>query len=265
MNYLKQFSLSLRVFFLSSFCVVQAQSISLTHEQKLMLGAIETSMISIYGGVFIMGCTSDQGSECTHDEFPIHQVQLSGFKLLKTEVTQGMWQSVMGNNPSYNKRSTQFPVENVSYTEIEKFIDVLNAMSSHQYRLPTEAEWEFAARGGIKSKSTLFSGSSDAHSVSWNIGNSSNTSHIAGYKNANELGLFDMSGNVWEWCSDWYGEYRSVEESDPRGALDGTDKVIRGGSYSGSIWFCRNAIRMRYAPSYKSHFIGFRLAEDIAN
>jgi sulfatase modifying factor 1 len=265
MNYLKQFSLSLRVFFLSSLCVVQAQSISLTHEQKLMLGAIETSMISIYGGVFIMGCTSDQGSECTHDEFPIHKVQLSGFKLLKTEVTQGMWQSVMGNNPSYNKRSTQFPVENVSYTEIEKFIDVLNAMSSHQYRLPTEAEWEFAARGGNKSKSTLFSGSSDAHSVSWNIGNSSNTSHIAGYKNANELGLFDMSGNVWEWCSDWYGEYRSVEESDPRGALDGTDKVIRGGSYSGSIWFCRNAIRIRYAPSYKSHFIGFRLAEDIAN
>ena len=265
MKYLKQFYLSLCVFFLSSWCVIEAQSISISDEQKLMLAAIETSMISIEGGVFIMGCTSDQGAECTQDEFPIHRVQLSGFKLLKTEVTQGMWLSVMGNNPSYNKRSAQFPVENVSYTEIEKFIDVLNAMSSHQYRLPTEAEWEFAARGGNKSKSTLFSGSSDAQSVSWNISNSSNTSHIAGYKNANELGIFDMSGNVWEWCSDWYGEYHASEESDPRGAIDGTDKVIRGGSYSGSIWFCRNAIRMHYAPAYKSNFIGFRLAEDIAN
>ena len=265
MNYLKQFFLSLRLFFLSSWCVVQAQSIALTHEQKLMIKEIETSMISIEGGIFTMGCTSDQGAECTHDEFPIHQVQLSGFKLLKTEVTQGMWQSVMGNNPSLNKRSAQFPVENVSFTDIEKFIYILNEISSHRYRLPTEAEWEFAARGGIKSKSTLYSGSNEAQSVSWNVGNSSNTSHITGYKNANELGLFDMSGNVWEWCSDWYGEYHASEESDPRGAVDGTDKVIRGGSYSGSIWFCRNAIRMHYAPSYKSHFIGFRLAEDFAN
>ena len=265
MNYLKQFYLTLRLFLLSSLFVVQAQSIPLTHEQKLMLTAIETSMISIDGGIFTMGCTSDQGAECTHDEFPIHQVQISNFKLLKTEVTQGMWQSVMGNNPSFNKRSAQFPVENVSFTDIEKFISLLNTLSSHQYRLPTEAEWEFAARGGIKSKSTLFSGSSDAQTVSWNIGNSSNTSHIAGYKNANELGLYDMSGNVWEWCSDWYGEYHSTLESDPRGAIDGTDKVIRGGSYSGSIWFCRNAIRMHYAPTYISHFIGFRLAEDLPN
>ena len=265
MNYLKQFSLSLLLFLLSSWCVVQAQSIALTHEQKLMLAAIETSMVSIDGGIFTMGCTSDQGSECTHDEFPIHQVQLSGFKLLKTEVTQGMWQSVMGNNPSLNKRSAQFPVENVSFTDIDKFIEALNAMSAHRYRLPTEAEWEFAARGGKNSKNTLYSGSTDAQSVSWNIGNSSNTSHIAGFKNANELGLYDMSGNVWEWCSDWYGEYHASEESDPRGAVDGTDKVIRGGSYSGSIWFCRNAIRMHYAPSYKSHFIGFRLAEYISN
>jgi len=265
MNYLKQFYIALQLFLLSSWCVVQAQSNSISHEQKLILNAIETSMTPIEGGVFSMGCTSDQGTECTHDEFPIHQVHLSSFKLLKTEVTQGMWQSVMGNNPSFNKRSALFPVENVSFTEIEKFIDALNVISSHKYRLPTEAEWEFAARGGNKSKSTLFSGSSDAHSVSWNVGNSTNTSHIAGYKNANELGLFDMSGNVWEWCSDWYGEYHDSEESDPRGGVDGTDKVIRGGSYSGSIWFCRNAIRMHYAPWYKSHFIGFRLAEDIAN
>jgi formylglycine-generating enzyme required for sulfatase activity len=164
-----------------------------------------------------------------------------------------------------NKRSAQFPVENVSFIDIEKFIEALNAMSAHRYRLPTEAEWEFAARGGKNSKNTLYSGSSDAQRVSWNSGNSSNTSHIAGFKNANELGLFDMSGNVWEWCSDWYGEYHSFEESDPRGSVDGTDKVIRGGSYSGSIWFCRNAIRMHYAPSYKSHFIGFRLAEDFSN
>lgn len=265
MNYLKQFSLTLLLFLLSSWRVVQAQSIALTHEQKLMIKEIEKSMISIDGGIFTMGCTSDQGSECTHDEFPIHQVQLSDIKLLKTEVTQEMWMSVMGINPSFNKRSDQFPVENVSFTDIEKFIDSLNAMTLHKYRLPTEAEWEFAARGGRKTKNTLYSGSSDAQSVSWNIGNSSNTTHIAGYKNANELGVFDMSGNVWEWCSDWYGEYHSSEESDPRGAVYGTDKVIRGGSYSGSIWFCRNAIRMHYAPSYKSHFIGFRLAEDISN
>ena len=244
---------------------IQAQSNASTNENKLLIHAIEISMISIDGGVFTMGCTSDQGSECTHDEFPIHQVQLSSFKLLKTEVTQGMWQSVMGNNPSLNKRTAQFPVENVSFNDIEVFIDELNKISGHRYRLLTEAEWEFAARGGNKSKSTLYSGSSDAQSVSWNVGNSSNTTHIAGYKNANELGLFDMSGNVWEWCSDWYGEYHLTEESDPRGAVDGTDKVIRGGSYSGSIWFCRNSIRMHYTPSYKSHIIGFRLAEDMPN
>jgi formylglycine-generating enzyme required for sulfatase activity len=252
------------LFFLSSLCVIQAQKIALTPEKKLMLAAIETSMISIDGGVFIMGCTADQGAECTQDEFPVHQVQISSFRFSKTELTQGIWKAVMGINPSGNQRSDQFPVENVSYNDIDAFIERLNKISGHRYRLPTEAEWEFAARGGIKSRVTLYSGSSDPNNVSWNIGNSSNVSHIVGFKKANELGLYDMSGNVWEWCSDWYGVYHSSEESDPRGSVEGTDKIIRGGSYAGAIWFCRNAIRMHYAPSYKSHFIGFRLAEDVS-
>ena len=262
MNYLSFLFVSFATYF-SSF--IYAQSVLESNNKDASIHAIESSMILIDAGIFKMGCTADQGAECTHDEYPVHQVHISSFRLLKTELTQGMWKAVMGINPSGNQRSDQFPVENVSYNDIDIFIERLNKISGHHYRLPTEAEWEFAARGGIKSRATLYSGSDDANNVSWNIGNSSNSSHIVGYKNANELGLFDMSGNVWEWCSDWYGDFHSAEESDPRGSVDGTDKIIRGGSYAGAIWFCRNAIRMHYAPSYKSHFIGFRLAEDSAN
>ncbi len=210
-----------------------------------------------------MGCTAEQGAECTQDEFPVHQVTVSSFRILKTEVTQAHWFAVMGVNPSQNKRSDQFPVENVSFQDVELFIEKLNSLTGKSYRLPTEAEWEFASRGGRTSCGYKFSGSFDPSIAAWHGGNSLEKSHVVGLKQPNELGLFDMSGNVWEWCADWYGPYNPVAQSDPRGPSSGNERVVRGGSWAGAPWFCRSAIRYHYLPAFKSPFLGFRLVEDV--
>ena len=228
---------------------------------KIALQHLEASMMKVEGGEFQMGCTGDQGSECTKDELPVHMVSISEFRILKTEVTQELWVAIMGTNPSHNQRSNQFPVENVSYADVDAFIQKLNQLSGHSYRLPTEAEWEYAARGGKKSRHTMYSGSADPNSIGWNSANSLNKTHVIALRQANEIGLFDMSGNVWEWCDDWYGTYSGVHQSDPRGPSSGEERVVRGGSYAGSAWFCRNGLRFHYPANYKGNHIGFRLAE----
>ncbi|MBQ3247459.1 MAG: SUMF1/EgtB/PvdO family nonheme iron enzyme, partial [Alistipes sp.] len=171
-------------------------------------------MVFVKGGTFTMGATAEQGSDADSDEKPAHSVTVSNFYIGKYEVTQAQWEAVMGKNPSRFK-GDNLPVERVSWNDIQKFIEKLNAKTGKRYRLPTEAEWEYAARGGNQSKGYKYSGSNDIGSVAWYTDNSSSPTHPVGQKQPNELGLYDMSGNVYEWCSDWHGSYSSGSQTNP--------------------------------------------------
>ncbi|GHV68512.1 hypothetical protein FACS1894199_15850 [Bacteroidia bacterium] len=218
----------------------------------------EPEMVSVAGGTFWMGCSGEQGSDCFSDESPLHSVTVSGFAIGKYEVTQAQWKLIMGSNPSHFK-GDNLPVETVSWDDAQEFISRLNAATGKHYRLPTEAEWEYAARGGNKSQNYKYSGSHNLNNVGWFDDNSSSQTHPVGTKLANELGIHDMSGNVWEWCSDWKGTYSSSQQQDPMGASSGSYRVIRGGSWAFSAANCRVSLRDRGTPSSRRSDMGFRL------
>jgi formylglycine-generating enzyme required for sulfatase activity len=217
------------------------------------------NMVFVEGGTFTMGATSEQGGDVSSDEKPTHGVKLSSFYICKYEVTQEEWQAVMGSNPSEYK-GTKHPVDNVSWKDCQDFISKLNTITGKQFRLPTEAEWEFAARGGNLSKGYKYAGSNNPTTVAW-YDCYPNGSHNVGQKKANELGLYDMSGNVYEWCSDGYGFYSSSLQINPSGVTNGTDHVIRGGG-----WFsldandCRLSYRFHLNLYERNPFVGLRLA-----
>ena len=238
------------------------QSTELSLDKKLILEEILQSLVLIPDGEFNMGCTADQGSACSSNEFPVHKVIISSFYLSNTEVTQRWWKAFMGDNPSSFCRGDNFPVEMISYQDLMVFFDSLNAFSQLTFRLPTEAEWEYCARAADITCNYRFSGSSDPNDVAWTNKNSFQKTRVVKLKAPNHLGLYDMSGNVWEWVADWYGNYTHAKQNDPRGPSSGTDKVIRGGSWAGSPDFCRNSLRHHFPPDYKSSFIGFRIAID---
>ncbi len=244
--------------------------LSSASEQKMMekeraIEEILQSMIAIPQGKFNLGCSQDQGLACSSDEFPVHEVSLSAFYLSNSEVTQGWWKAIMGDNPASFCRSDNFPVEMVIFFDVEVFIDSLNKASGLTFRLPTEAEWEYAARGADALCNNKYSGSSDPGNVAWSNKNSYQKTHVVKLKMPNQLGIYDMSGNVWEWVADWYGKYSGVAQSDPRGPASGVNKVVRGGSWAGSPDFCRNSIRHSFPPDFKSAYVGFRLALDELN
>ena len=198
--------------------------------QTFTVGGVTFTMVHVQGGTFTMGCTSEQGGDCWDDEKPAHSVTLSDYYIGETEVTQALWRAVMGSNPSYWK-GDNLPVEKVSWDDCQTFVRKLNQMTGKTFRLPTEAEWEYAARGGNKSLGYKYSGSNTLSSVAWYDGNSSNNTHPVKGKQPNELGLYDMSGNVWEWCQDRYGSYNSSSQTNPAGASSGSYRVCRGGSW----------------------------------
>ena len=216
------------------------------------------NMVYVDGGTFTMGATSEQGSDADSDEKPVHQVTLSSFSIGRYEVTQEEWQAVMGSNPSGFK-GAKLPVERVSWEDCQEFIRKLNSMTGKHFRLPTEAEWEYAARGGNKSRGYKYAGSNDLGSVAWYDGNSGSKTHDVGQKQPNELGLYDMSGNVWEWCQDWSGSYSSGSQTNPTGPSSGSRRVGRGGSWYTYAGYCRVAIRFSYAPGYRGRDLGLRL------
>ena len=219
-------------------------------------------MIYVKGETFTMGCTDEQGSDCGSDEKPAHQVTLSDYYIGKYEVTQGLWKKVMGSNPSEFKNCRDdCPVENVSWNDCQEFINMLNQLTGKRFRLPTEAEWEYAARGGNKaSYQTKYAGSNVLDEVAWYNGNSKSHTHTVGTKKPNALGIYDMSGNVWEWCNDWYGDYSSGGVTNPKGAATGSYRVIRGGSwYYDGINF-RVSLRNGNFPSLRYSEYGLRLA-----
>lgn len=220
----------------------------------------EIEMVWVSGGTFTMGATSEQGSDAFDSEKPAHSVTLSGYYIGKYEVTQAQWKAVMGNNPSYFK-GDNLPVEQVSWNDVQEFIRKLNQQTGKSYRLPTEAEWEYAARGGSNSRGYKYSGSNNIGSVAWYDGNSGNTTHAVGTKSPNELGIYDMSGNVYEWCQDWYGSsyYSNSPQRNPQGPASGSDRVCRGGSWIYSARGFRVSFRDYYSPVIRSYDLGFRL------
>ena len=224
------------------------------------VNGVSFEMVEVKGGTFTMGGTSEQGSEAESDEKPTHSVTLSDYYIGKFEVTQKLWKAVMGSNPSYFK-GDNLPVENVSWHEAQRFIRKLNQQTGQNFRLPTEAEWEYAARGGNKSRGYKYSGSNSINDVAWynNTTNDSGTKPV-GTKAPNEIGIYDMSGNVWEWCSDWYGNYSSGGQTNPTGPSAGSYRVLRGGSWYYDAKYCRVSLRNNYRPESKYYNLGFRLA-----
>ena len=235
--------------------------------EEFTVGDVTFYMIPVEGGTFSMGATPEQGSDASSREKPVHQVTVSSYYIGETEVTQSLWLAVMGTMPS-NFTGMQLPVEQVSWEDCQAFIAALNAMTGQQFRLPTEAEWEFAARGGNMSMGYKYSGSDNLASVAWYSYNDSWDVRGTGYygthpvatRNPNELMLYDMSGNVHEWCQDWYGAYDAGEQVNPVGPAGGTTRVYRGGSWYFDEWFCRVSFRNSVSPSYTSYGIGLRLA-----
>ena len=234
----------------------------------------KTEMVFVQGGTFTMGCTDEQDNDCADDEKPAHQVTVSDYYIGKYEVTQGLWKKVMGSNPSYfNNCGDDCPVERVSWDDCQEFISKLNQLTGKHYRLPTEAEWEYAARGGSKaSYQTKYAGSNALGEVAWyDQNNDVNYSggyefkgrkkgtHTVGTKKPNALGIYDMSGNVWEWCNDWSGDYSSGGVTNPKGAATGSYRVIRGGSWDSYGSFDRVSFRNSDYPSSSRNYIGIRL------
>ena len=228
--------------------------------ETFTVNAVQFKMVKVKGGTFQMGATSEQGSDAYDDEYPVHSVTLSDYYIGQTEVTQELWEAVMGSNPSYFEGDNQYPVENVSWNDCQEFIEKLNRLTGKNFRLPTEAEWEYAARGGNKSKGYKYSGSNDADAVAWYEKNSGSKTHPVETKQSNELGLYDMSGNVHEWCQDWYGDYSSRSQSNPKGANTGSERVLRSGCGCSIASHVRVSIRGSNTPDYRRYNFGLRLA-----
>ena len=216
-------------------------------------------MVEVRGGTFRMGATSEQGRDAESNEKPVHSVTLSGYYIGKTDVTQALWKAVMGNNPSHFK-GDNLPVEWVSWNDCQEFIRKLNALTGQNFRLPTEAEWEFACRGGNNSRGYKYSGSNYIDDVAWYAGNSGIETQPVAAKSPNELGIYDMSGNVWELCSDWFDSYSSSSQYNPTGPFSGSRRVLRGCSWDFGAWFCRVSHRGYAHPATRHHDRGLRLA-----
>jgi len=215
-------------------------------------------LVFLKGGCFEMGDTFGDGSP---DEKPVHEVCVEDFYMGKYEVTQGQWETVMGNNPSRFKERDR-PVEQVSWNDVQQFISRLKDASGRKFRLPTEAEWEYAARsGGKREKYAGTSQEGDLGEYAWYFVNSGSQTHPVGEKRPNGLGLYDMSGNVWEWCTDWYGEnyYQGSSKNNPEGPFNGSYRVLRGGSWFNDSGNARAAYRYCFGPAYRGGTIGFRL------
>jgi formylglycine-generating enzyme required for sulfatase activity len=228
--------------------------------QAAYTDAIAGTFVFVQGGSFDMGCpTVQQG--CADRDKPAHQVTLNSFYIGQYEVTQAQWRELMGSNPSRFSGCDQCPVENVSWDDVQTFLKRLNALSGQNYRLPTEAEWEFAARGGNRSNGYQYAGGHSLTEVGWYLENSGGKTHAVGGKSPNELGLYDMSGNVLEWCQDWFGNYPSSAQTNPKGPATGTHRFRRGGSWVSESGYCRVSRRYYDLPDYRNFYLGFRLAK----
>ena len=261
----------------TSSAVSSSASVSGAAVETFTVKGVSFNMVRVDGGTFQMGNENSKKSRYDFSpEKPVHEVTLSTYSIGETEVTQALWQAVMGNNPS-SSQGDNLPVEQVSWDDCQKFISKLNQLTGKRFRLPTEAEWEYAARGGSKSRGYKYSGSNDINSVAWFWENSGDSrlsgewksdkltknncrTHPVKTKQPNELGLYDVSGNVWEWCQDLYGSYSSSPQTNPTGASSGICRVVRGGCWRSNMESCRVSIRFGSASSNIHNNQGLRLA-----
>ena len=230
--------------------------------QTFTVSGVEFTMVKVEPGTFMMGAIEGD-VEVTNNEKPVHQVTLTKpFYMAQTEVTQALWQAVMDTNPSYFNEGGNLPVEQVSYNDAIEFCSRLSELTGHTFTLPTEAQWEYAARGGQNAPATptIYAGSSELAAVAWYTDNCENATHEVGSKAPNELGLYDMSGSVREWCLDWYGNsYSANAQTDPQGPSTGTNRVSRGGGWASWARECRISARMDFYPGNRYGDTGFRL------
>ena len=245
-----------------------ADTMDISDEQKEVVRNLVANMVLLEGGTFRMGAQSGQPQgdnfdpEARDDESPVHEVTLKDFYIGKFEVTQREWRTIMGYDLDWSEqygKGDDFPAYNISRTAALQFLEKLSAMTRLSFRLPTEAQWEFAAWGGSYSQHFRFSGSNNADDVAWHNGNSGGGLHIAGEKRPNELGLHDMSGNLWEWCSDAYGTYPATPQTDPTNE-SGVQYVLRGGAWTYQPAYCRTTCRDAYNGNTASVSVGFRVA-----
>ncbi len=247
--------------------VISTQSKSINKVKKQFeVKGVAFNMIGVEGGSFKMGSEDEEASS---DEQPIHEVRVSDFWIGETQVTQGLWKAVLGNNPSHFKNGDNYPVENVSWNDCRDFVRKLNELTEGKrpagtkFRLPTEAEWEYAARGGKHKEGYEYSGSDKIDQVAW-YGEDWETgsTHPVHKKQPNALGIYDMSGNVWEWCEDWYGEnyYSNSPTQDPVNTTKASDRVLRGGGWYGGAGYCRVSFRGGSHPDDRYGSGGVRLA-----
>ena len=241
---------------LTCFCALAQQP----KVRKVTANGVSFNMVQVEGGRFNMGGTCEQlgkNFRPEDDEYPIHVVTLDDYFIGETEVTQRLWQAVMGDNPSGFTGDLDLPVERVMWIECQTFVSKLSELTGIDFRLPTESEWEYAARGGKYSQHYIFSGSDDVDEVSWHTGSST---HVVGQLKPNELGLYDMSGNVFEWCQDWKADYDMFPAENPTGPEDGENRIRRGGSWGGSPNGQRVSYRNYELPNIRWNYIGMRLA-----
>lgn len=219
---------------------------------------VHFTMKKVEGGTFKMGATKEQKKPQVY-EIPVRNVTLSDYFIGETEVTQALWAAIMGSVPS-KFGSKDFPVRSVSWEDCQRFVYKLRQLTGLNFRLPTEAEWEYAARGGKMSKKYIYSGGNNPKTLAWYKKTSEDMIHLVKIKLPNELGLYDMSVNVWEWCQDWHGKYPTYDETDPQGAETGETKVLRGGSTGNDDYYLRVSCRGENDPLLKNGVVGLRLA-----
>ena len=236
--------------------------------ETFTVNGVSFNMVRVEGGTFQMGSND---SDADSNEQPVHQVTLSTYSIGETEVTQALWKAVMGTTVRQQRRKANrswpmcgeganYPMYYVSWEECQTFVQKLNQLTGKRFRLPSEAEWEYAARGGNKSRGYKYSGSSNVDDVAWYWENSGSNTYPVKTKRANELGLYDMSGNVWEWCQDWDGDYSSSSQVNPTGPSSASNRVYRGGGWSSDARGCRVSRRAWYAPYSRDSHLGLRLA-----
>ena len=251
---------------------VKVKVTTMPRSKVIEANGVSFTMVYVQGGTFIMGATLEQGTDAAKNELS-HVVKLNSYFISQTEVTQELWNAVMGENRSFFMGAGQ-PVNLVSYDDIVSFISRLNLITGLSFNLPTEAEWEYAARGGKKSNGYKYSGSDNLRAVAWfgqkdgatyDNGNSESKSHRVATKQPNELGLYDMSGNLWEWCRDFYSDYPSEEQTNPVGPKEGTHRVVRGGSFRSRATNCRVSFRSANTPDSRLIHTGFRLSLPITS
>ncbi|MBR1462223.1 MAG: formylglycine-generating enzyme family protein [Prevotella sp.] len=237
-----------------------AASVIYEKEVSFTVNSASFKMVKVVGGTFEMGQTGWKEYPSYTNEKPVHQVTLFDFCIGATEVTQDLWEAVMGSNPSWFK-GTNLPVESVSWNDCQEFIKKLNSLTGKNFRLPTEAEWEYSARARTN-QYWEYSGADESFidAVAWYRDNSNGETHVVATKKPNSLGLYDMSGNVAEWCQDWYGDYGSEAQMNPSGPFSGSIRVSRGGSWFQFASSCRVSYRGYAPPSYRGSSYGLRLA-----